>query len=48
MDTVKQQTGSVKSKICSVNAKCVAAKIYGLCIGFQNSNLSSQTSMNEI
>ena len=34
---------SVKRKFCSVKTKCVAAKIYGLRLGFTNSNLSSHT-----
>ena len=32
-----------KIDFCTVNAKCGAAKIYGLCLGFSNSNLSSHT-----
>ena len=34
---------SVKSKFCSVIAKCGAANIYWLRLGFSNSNLSSHT-----
>ena len=34
---------SVKGKFCSVNAKCGAAKMYDLRIGFSKSNLSSHT-----
>ena len=32
--TIKQLTVLVKSKFCSVNAKCDTAKIYGLRLGF--------------
>ena len=35
---------SVKMKLCSVDTKCGAALIYGLRLGFSNSNLSSYTS----
>ena len=51
MDTVKQSTALCqgKIKVClekkkkkvAVNAKCGYAKIYGLRLGFSNSNLSS-------
>ena len=34
----------LNSEQCSVNAKCGAAKIYGLRLVFSNSNLSSHTS----
>ena len=34
---------AVKGKFCAVNAKCGFAKIYELCLGFSNSNLSSHT-----
>ena len=51
MDTVKQlkqcsvkgKFFSVKKMFCFVNAKYGAAKIYGLRLGFSNSNLSSHT-----
>ena len=34
---------SIKRKFCSVGAKCGAAKIDGLRLGFSNSNISSYT-----
>ena len=41
--SAKDKLFSVKQKFCSVNAKCGAAKIYGLHLGLSNSNLSSHT-----
>ena len=35
-------------KFCTVNAKCGAAKIYGLRLGFSNSHLSSHISLKNI
>ena len=38
---LNSQQCSVKSKFRTFNIKCGAAKIYGLYLGFSNSNLSS-------
>ena len=47
MATVKQQC-SVKNSLGSANVKCVAAKMYGLRLGFSNSYLTSHTHVFQI
>ena len=41
--SVRGKFCSVKREYCTVSAKCGAAKIYGLRLGFSNTNLSSHT-----
>ena len=42
--SVKVKCWSVKKTLGTVNVKCGDAKIYGLRLGFSNSNLSSHPS----